>query len=64
MADKASAASASAKVKMIKNPAGFVEPDMVAAQTETDENRFAGPNPFPAGSARAAAWDHLKHSQK
>jgi hypothetical protein len=53
-----------AKIKMIQNPAGFIEPDMAAAQAETDENRFAGPNPYPPGTARAQAWEHLKNSQK
>lgn len=53
-----------AKIKMIQNPAGFIEPDMEAAQVATDENRFAGPNPYPKGTARFDAWEHLKAASK
>lgn len=53
-----------AKIKMVQRHPGFIEPDVDAAQAETDENRFAGPNPYPPGSARAQGWEHLKNSQK
>lgn len=69
MADKANVSAgtvtvADTKIKMRMNPAGFQEPDVEAAQAASDENRFSGPNPFPAGTARAAGWDYLKKMSK
>jgi hypothetical protein len=52
------------KVKMVQAHPGFIEPDVVAAQNATDEARFDGPNPYPKGTARYDAWEHLKNASK
>jgi len=53
-----------AKVKMVKRHSEYQEPDVAANQLVTDENRFAGKNPYPPGTPQAQGWDYLKQLGK
>ena len=60
-ASAGSVAVGDVKLKMVKNPAGFQEPEADVAQGETD---FSGPNPYPKDSWRAQCWERLKADSK
>ena len=52
------------KIKMVKRHSEYQEPDVEANQAVSDENRFTGKNPYPAGTERHKNWEYLKQLGK